>query len=86
MNHRISRDGIEGVDDINYFLTLLMSFTVGSLVSLLIFTRFIHWVIPMFGSLTIMLCLDLNKRKRQEIYSAPHGKVQLKRYFCLQVK
>ena len=32
MNHRISRDGIEGVDDINYFLTLLMSFTVGSLV------------------------------------------------------
>ena len=65
MNHRISRDGIEGVDDINYFLTLLMSFTVGSLVSLLIFTRFIHWVIPMFGSLTIMLCLDLNKRKRR---------------------
>lgn len=79
MNHRISRDGIEGVDDINYFLTLLMSFTVGSLVSLLIFTRFIHWVIPMFGSLTIMLCLDLNKRKRQEIYSAPHGKSTIKK-------
>lgn len=79
MNHRISRDGIEGVDDINYFLTLLMSFTVGSLVSLLIFTRFMHWVIPMFGSLTIMLCLDLNKRKRQEIYSAPHGKSAIKK-------
>ena len=79
MNYLINGDHIENIESINYFFILLMFFSVGSLSSSLIFTRFMHWVIPMFGSLIIMLCLDLNRKKRQEIYFAPHGESTIKR-------
>jgi hypothetical protein len=79
MNYRINMDDVKNVESINYFFILLLFFSVGSLSSYLIFTRFMHWVIPMFGSLIIMLCLDLNRKKRQEIYFAPHGESTIKR-------
>ena len=79
MNYRINMDDVKNVESINYFFILLLFFSVGSLSSYLIFTRFMHWVIPMLGSLIIMLCLDLNRKKRQEIYFAPHGESTIKR-------
>lgn len=79
MNYRINMDDVKNVESINYFFILLLFFSVGSLSSYLIFTRFMHWVIPMFGSLIIMLCLDLNRKKRQEICFAPHGESTIKR-------
>ena len=79
MNYLINRDNIENIESINYFFILLMFFSVGSISSYLIFTRFMHWVVPMFGALIIMLCLDLNKKRRQETYFAPHGKSTIKR-------
>lgn len=79
MNYRINMDDVKNVESINYFFILLLFFSVGALSSYLIFTRFMHWVIPMFGSLIIMLCLDLNRKKRQEIYFAPHGESTIKR-------
>ena len=79
MNYRINMDDVKNVESINYFFILLLFFSVGSLSSYLIFTRFMHWVVPMFGALIIMLCLDLNKKRRQETYFAPHGKSTIKR-------
>lgn len=79
MNYRINMDDVKNVESINYFFILLLFFSVGSLSSYLIFTRFMHCVIPMLGSLIIMLCLDLNRKKRQEIYFAPHGESTIKR-------
>lgn len=79
MNYRINMDDVKNVESINYFFILLLFFSIGSLSSYLIFTRFMHWVIPMLGSLIIMLCLDLNRKKRQEIYFAPHGESTIKR-------
>lgn len=62
----VKKAEIEGLDKFFNFMVVLLTFTFGSLSSWLIFVRLMHWVIPLFGSLVIMLCFDLNRRERMK--------------------
>lgn len=67
--HLLEKYGIDEDTHFFKFFGTLLVFTFGSLTSSLIFVRLMHWVVPMLGSVIIMIGLEMNKNERNNRYA-----------------